>query len=191
MAKMKWAVLDKKLFESFIDSLSRFNRALHDVLPASRKSLYLCTLQLEQPSYNNLVHFISDHSEWNPHIMNTLECRLMDLIALLQVSPKPSNYRVLGFFMNPGEDHQYGLIFALPESTTLVSTPSAPVSRAETLNSFLRTADDNKVLISFSLEASFRLAALLASSLSGIHSAGWLHHNIKSSIILCRFRTGK
>ncbi|KAE8422380.1 hypothetical protein BDV36DRAFT_245634 [Aspergillus pseudocaelatus] len=270
MAKVKWAVRDKKRFNDFIGSLSDFNAALCDILPPSRRSAYHRALQLEQPSDNDRLQLISNHSEWvdkdyaaaarfkqlhllqqrstsptsgnelpkpikipfnnlesrgptkqnrtlaqiqqkdgttthvlvelktltdpDPRIISTLERRLMDLIALLQVAPKPSKYRVLdclGFFTTPGQDHQYGLIFALPEFTVPARIPAPPLPRVETLYSFLRTAADNKVPVCFCLEARFRLAALLASSVSSIHAAGWLHHNINSSNILCLLPDGE
>ncbi|EEP78399.1 predicted protein [Uncinocarpus reesii 1704] len=124
-------------------------------------------------------------------VFRILEDRLKDLISLLQVTPKPTNYRVLdcqGYIATSKEANKvaYGLVFSLPDALS-----TSPEPKLNSLHSLLRGTTDNKVPVGVPLEARFRLATLLASSLVEIHAAGWLHHNITSRNVLCLAAEGE
>lgn len=117
-----------------------------------------------------------DHSE-------IFENRLKSLVALLQISPKPDNYRVLdcqGYFIPRSDRRRIGMVFSFPETLAM-----SEHTRMDTLYSLLRGKNNNEVPVQFPLGERLRLAAVLASSIAELHAAGWLHRNITSNNVLC------
>ncbi|KAH7066076.1 hypothetical protein BKA63DRAFT_154887 [Paraphoma chrysanthemicola] len=110
--------------------------------------------------------------------------RLINLMDLLSVTPKPSQYRILdciGFIRHDlGSDERYGLVFRLPPRLA-----AQPQLRQSTLQEFLRAREDNTPPGAFPLEHRFRLAARIANSIAYMHFAGWLHRNLSSDSIIC------
>lgn len=133
--------------------------------------------------------------ERDPCKVAVIEARLRSLVALLQVTPKPANYRVLdciGYLRTqtrrdarPSQNLQYGCVFALPGGLAPGTDEGSGGVRIDTLHSLLRTREDNRVPVRYALGARFRLAALLACSLAELHAAKWLHHNITSHNVVC------
>ena len=114
-----------------------------------------------------------------------IEIRLKSLVPILQITHKPANYRVLdckAYFKIDATATKplgYGWVFSLPGSFG-----SDPDCRVDNLQS-LRKKEDNKVPVHYPLGARFRLAALLAGSISELHAAKWLHHDITSHNFVC------
>lgn len=117
-------------------------------------------------------------------LQTVLKERLQHLVSLLQTAPKPSSYRVLdckGYFSDGAKGQaRYGLVFTLPTALSIAPDPTF-----HTLHSLLRSSTDNKPPTAFLLGPRFRLATLLANSLSHLHAAGWLHRSLTSHNILC------
>lgn len=125
--------------------------------------------------------------ETDQRILDIIDQRIQGLVSLLQISPKPSNFRVLdckGYLRTPGAASssatRYGLVFALPDDLRDHAN-----TRVQTLHSILRPHGDNRVPVRFPLDTRFQLAARLATSVLQLHEAKWLHHNVTSGNIIC------
>lgn len=110
--------------------------------------------------------------------------RLINLIDLLRVTPRPNQYRILdckGFVRHRinSEEH-FGFVFALPARIAL-----RPQLRVSSLQELLRGDRDKSAVPYFTLEQRFRLAAQLANSVAYLHFAGWLHRNLASENVIC------
>ncbi|CAG9952429.1 unnamed protein product [Clonostachys rosea f. rosea IK726] len=112
------------------------------------------------------------------------ENRIKALVALLQIKPKPSSYRILdcrGYITRSTKhSHGYGMVFDFPKN--LKDEGNA---KYDTLESMLAKPGEEELPVTFSLDSRFRLAAILAASVAELHAADWLHYNITSSNILC------
>jgi hypothetical protein len=110
--------------------------------------------------------------------------RLVNLMDLLSLTPKPTQYRILdckGFVRHDlGSNERYGLVFDLPPRLA-----NQPHLRMSTLQELLRAERDNTAPKDFPLNHRFRLASRLANSVAYMHFAGWLHRDLSSDSILC------
>ena len=120
----------------------------------------------------------------DPNQRETFKARILRLIQLLHISPKPVEYRVLdcrGYTIRPASlPEQWGLIYSIP-----AELEEAHEVKFVTLHDLLRDAKTNAPPAGISLGDRFRLAALLANSLSYIHAVGWLHRSVSSWNVLC------
>jgi hypothetical protein len=110
--------------------------------------------------------------------------RLFNLVNLLRITPKPSQYRILdcqGIVRHDTEsEERYGLVFTLPSQLAIQSS-----LRFSSLQHLLRTEGQNTAPQHFPLEYRFELAARLANSIAYMHFAGWLHRNLTSESVVC------
>ena len=110
--------------------------------------------------------------------------RFLLLVDLLRTSPKPASYQILdcqGYVRDDFRlEERYALIFKLPP----IFTRSSDVS-FYTLHELLRSKDDETTPLEYPLAERYRLAGLLANSISYIHFAGWLHRGFESRNIVC------
>ena len=110
--------------------------------------------------------------------------RFLLLVDLLRTSPKPAGYRILdcqGYVRDDFRfEERYALIFKVPPMFTSSSDMSF-----YTLHELLRSKDDEITPLEYPLAERYRLAGLLANSISYIHFAGWLHRGLESRSIVC------
>lgn len=134
---------------------------------------------------NKVFFEIKTTQETDRRILDLIDARVKSLVSLLQISPKPSNFRVLdcnGYTEIPSRSTSasYHLVFAIPPDLAHHTK-----LHVETLQSMLRGKGDSRLPLSFPLDARFRLAARLATSVLELHAAKWLHHNITSANVIC------
>lgn len=116
--------------------------------------------------------------------------RFLRLTELLRTSPKPGAYRILDCQGYARDDYRleerYALVFSLPPNLKNVADVTF-----HTLHDLLRAKDDNVTPRNFPLAERYRLAGLLANSITHIHFAGWLHRGLESRNVVCLSSTSE
>ncbi|KAL8922916.1 MAG: hypothetical protein Q9208_004878 [Pyrenodesmia sp. 3 TL-2023] len=149
--------------------------------PRRFKAYELATFVHNGQKSQILVEHVVYSESWMDRVGKELFHRVGAIVQLLQTASRTSNFNVLRCigYTHEQESHSFALLFELPDHTHDSRDPTNPRSLEQLMGSTQESGFQRP-----RLDERLKLALNLATAVSAIHKANWLHKRISSSRIL-------
>lgn len=148
------------------------------------KAYELATFVSDRQQDQILVEHVVYSESWTDRVGKELFNRVGAITQLLQTASQTSGFNVLRCigYTHEHEGHSFALLFDLPVHTHDSRDPTVPTSLEQLIGTTQGSGSQRPIL-----DERLKLALKLATAVSAIHKARWLHKRISSSRILFFF----